>query len=117
MIPQIIEYLILQGQLTGTLEDVVVQNDGAGAYIKEWNFPEPQPDFEAIEATQGFQDYLNNREIIQQRFQAKKQQDEIILKAIIKVFLNQINVLRQRAGLSTITGAQLKQAIEAEIDA
>lgn len=35
---------------TDPLKDFIVQDDGAGQYIKEWNLPDPQPTQKELEA-------------------------------------------------------------------
>lgn len=46
-----------------------------------------------------------------------KQPVQLIARAIVSLMLDQINVLRQKAGLAQLTPAQVKAALEAKIDA
>lgn len=45
-----------------------------------------------------------------------RQLDRRALRAVVKVLLREINVLRQSAGLAPITGAQLRSAIKGEMN-
>ena len=44
--------------------DVILQNDGSGAYIKEWNVEGSKPTLEALEAYDAEGDAIRNAEIV-----------------------------------------------------
>lgn len=97
ILPEMIRYLHSIGQLTpvGELFDtqnIVIEN---GKTIKFWGFPEPQPDFAAIEVSQGFLTYLSNQKVIAERQQATDRLDTDD-RRFIQMLLKELNRNRKQ---------------------
>ena len=112
----IIEYLIYSGQLTGSMNDVRLTDEGSGIVISEWRFPQAQPaqsELDTIAASSEFQSYLANRSTILDRQQARNIFDTT-QKRFALVTLDEINLLRswiagfKSAVASSLTLADLK---------
>lgn len=90
-----------------------LQDDGQGAYIKTWNLADPQPseaDLEAVETPALA--WAADKETTEL---SEYEQWPMQLKAVIKLTVKEINILRVAAGLPARTPAQVKAALKQEM--
>lgn len=92
----------------------VLQDDGAGVFIKQWNLPDPQPtkaELEAVEvqALAWYDDKTKTKEADFETW------DKAKLKALVLVMMNELNILRAKHGLAPRTTVQLKAAIKSKL--
>jgi|GEM_PF-7096535 len=92
----------------------VLKDDGQGVYISDWKLPSAIPtkaELEAVES-QAVAWYADRERAKKADFDNWSHEE---LKALVKVLLEEINILRQREGLAPRTGDQIKNAIKAKL--
>jgi len=127
MISSVLAYLFPQSVPLRDWE--LVDDDARGPRISRWNLPDPQPtpdELAKVEASAEFLAWLAAapaRALSSVKTDAKSQAatgatpDRIVVRALLALLLDQLNVLRAKAGLAALTAAQVKSALEAKIDA
>ena len=77
------------------LKDVLLQDDGDGAYIKEWNVAEVQPTEEQLDALESQADELETANQIISNRKAEYPTIEECVHAILDDDLENLQILRQ----------------------
>jgi hypothetical protein len=92
----------------------VLQDDGNGVYIKEWKLVAPKPTKEELQAveTQAVAWWREKQKTDKANYE---DWSAVELRALVKVLLDEINVLRQKQGLPARTPEQLKSAIKEKL--
>lgn len=125
--PYVIEYMVQQKKLTAAngnpFDYVVLQDDGRGPYIVKWMFPEPKlsvTQLDSVERTQGFIDFLANRDEILKKEAAQDIVDDQNItvdfdRAKKLVNLDLINELRNKIGFTPYTEEDIDTLISHKI--
>ncbi|OGV60486.1 MAG: hypothetical protein A2498_06025 [Lentisphaerae bacterium RIFOXYC12_FULL_60_16] len=92
----------------------LLQDDGAGVYIREWHSALAKPEQGQVEAVwpeaQAWKtDQIRSAQADFERWDRKE------LVALVKLLVKEINILRQNAGLPERTASDVKQALKAEL--
>lgn len=94
-----------------------LRDDGDGAYIAEWNSGETQPtETELLSADIASGQANANSDRLDDTASQLDRQDDI-LRAFMLLVLDEVNALRQAAGLQPRTAQQLRNAIRNKLGA
>ena len=89
-------------------------SDGKGPFIKEWKLAAPKPTKTELKAVEAVAVPWYQNRIKAQKADFNNWSNEE-LKALVKVLLDELNILRQKAGLQERTADDLKQALKAKM--
>lgn len=89
-------------------------SDGKGPYIKEWKLAAPKPTKEDLEAVEAIAVPWYQNRIKEKKADFDNWSNEE-LRALVKVLLDELNILRQKTGLPAKTADDLKQALKTKM--